>query len=259
MSQPVALALQGGGTHGAFTWGVLDRLLHEVASGHLRITAISGSSAGAINGALCAYGLSAGMTPENAEKTRALLADFWQALAEKAFVGGNAFLGGLVPNYLTGWNLDWSPVAIWMEMASRVFSPYNNPFYSNSLSPLLERFFPAEAIAAINQRGAPKLHVCAVNIRNNRRRIFTQPGITVDSLLASACLPHQFQAIPIETEFYWDGGYIGNPALGPLLKSADDIIVVMLNPLHVHDIPPRSARQILDRLNEINFNAPLVL
>jgi NTE family protein len=150
-------------------------------------------------------------------------------------------------------------MAIALEMTSLVFSPYNDPFYSNPFSPLLPEYFPPAALAAINQNGSPKLHVCAANVGNNQRKIFTQPHISTEALLASACLPNQFQAIEFEDNVYWDGGYIGNPALAPLLKSCDDIIIVMLNPMRVSGMPPRSARQILDRLNEISFNAPLVL
>ncbi|MES2069308.1 MAG: patatin-like phospholipase family protein [Pseudomonadota bacterium] len=259
MVHRVALAMQGGGTHGAFTWGVLDRLLDEVAKGRLEIAALSGSSAGAVNGALCACGLSGGMTPDNAKKTKALLAAFWQSLSERALLGGNPFSSGIMPNFFSGWNQDWNPVAIALEMMSLVFSPYNFPLYSNPLIPLLADFLPADAFAAINHSSAPKLHVCAVNVGDNQRKLFTQPKLSIETLLASACLPSQFRAIDIDNKFYWDGGYIGNPALEPLLKSCQDIIVVMVNPLRFAGVPPQSARQILDRLNDISFNAPLVL
>ena len=259
MVQRVALALQGGGSHGAFTWGVLDRLLDEVADGRLVIAAISGSSAGAVNGALCACGLSGGSAPDDAAKAKSLLASFWGALSRRAFFSGNPFLGGLLPNYLSGWNIDWSPVAIALEMASLIFSPYNDPFYANPLAPLLADHLPPAALAELNRNGSPRLHVCAVNVGNNQRKIFTQPEISIDALLASACVPNQFKAIEIGETAYWDGGYIGNPALEPLLKSCEDIIIVMVNPLRVSGVPPRYARQILDRLNEITFNTPLVL
>lgn len=259
MTHHVALALQGGGSHGAFTWGVLDRLLDEVAKGHLKIDALSGSSAGAVNGMLCAYGLSSGMTPDNARQTQALLREFWEALSKRAFLSGNPFSAGVMPNPLSGWNQDWNPVAIFLEMMALIFSPYNFPFYSNPLAPLLNDFLPTDAFAAINSNSAPRLHICALNVGDNQRRLFTQPKLSIETLLASTCLPNQFRAIDIQEKFYWDGGYIGNPALEPLLKTCADIIVVMVNPMRFSDVPPQSARAILDRLNDISFNTPLIL
>ena len=259
MSQRVAFALQGGGTHGAFTWGVLDRLLEEVANGRLEVAAFSGSSAGAINSALCACSMGTRNAADGAAQARALLGAFWKALSDRAFLQGNAFLGGLTTSPFTGWNIDWNPFAIAMEMASGIFSPYSLPFYSNPLASLLAEFFPAEALARINHKDSPRLHVCAVNVGTDQRKIFTQPDLSIETLLASACLPTQFQAIEIDGRTYWDGGYIGNPALSPLLKMCDDIIVVMVNPMRIAGIPPKSAREILDRLNDISFNSPLVL
>ena len=256
---PVALALQGGGSHGAFTWGVLDRLLEEVGNDGLRIDAISGSSAGAINGALCTLGLADAMNPEGAARARRLLSRFWESVGERALLGGNALLGGYVPTPWKGWNIDWSPTALALEMASLVFSPYDYPFYSNPLLPLLQEVFTAEALKRLNGSAWPKLHVCAVDVATNQRRLFSQPHIGTDTLLASACVPTQFQSATIDGTTYWDGGYMGNPALQPLVTKSQDIIVVMINPLHITDVPPRTARQILDRLNEITLNTPLVL
>jgi len=258
MAHHVALALQGGGSHGAFTWGVLHRLLDEVAAGEFQISAISGASAGAVNGALCAYGLGSGDQASRTAATQALLGAFWQSLSKAAFLGGNPFSGVIAPNFLTGWNLDWNPVAIGMEIASLFFSPYNLPFFRNALEPLIREYFPPEALAQLNEN-SPPLFAAALNIGNNQRKVFSQPHLSVETLLASACLPHLFQAIEIDKHVYWDGGYIGNPALAPLVKRCQDIIVVMVNPMRVKGMPPRGARQILDRLNEITFNAPLVL
>lgn len=260
MAHRVALALQGGGAHGAFTWGVLDRLLGEVGHGTLEISALSGSSAGAINAALCARGLGSDASPAaGAKAAQALLRNFWTSLSERAFFGGNPFLGGLFANMFSGWNIDWSPTVIAQQIASLVLSPYDAPFYSNPLKPLLDDFLPPAALSAINGNTGLDLHVCATNVQNNRRRVFTQPDISVDTLLASACLPSYFRAIQIDTHSYWDGGYIGNPALAPLLKRSQDIIVVTVDPLRITALPPRTAREILDRLNDITSNAPLVL
>lgn len=259
MPRSVALALQGGGSHGAFTWGVLHRLLDEVADGELELAAISGASAGAVNGALCAYGLGAEHQASRAASTQALLGSFWKSLSKAALLGGNPFSGMVAPSFLTGWNLDWNPIAIGMEIASLFYSPYNLPFFSNALEPLLKEYFPPEILAHLNGKDAPALYVSALNVGNNQRKVFSQPRIGIDSLLASACLPHLFQAIEIEEHAYWDGGYIGNPALSPLVKACHDIIIVMVNPLRPKGMPPHGSRQILDRLNEITFNAPLVL
>lgn len=260
MAKSVALALQGGGAHGAFTWGVLDRLLDEVGAGRLTVSALSGSSAGAINAALCVAGLGSAPTQaQAAEHTQDLLGRFWRSLSERAFYQGNALLGGMVPGFMNGFNLDWGPVAIGMEMASMVLSPYDMPLYSNPLAPLLDDYLPPAVLQAINHDSAVGLHVCATNVATNRRRVFSQPDISVSTLLASACLPCNFRAIHIDGQAYWDGGFVGNPALAPLVKRAADIVVVTVSPMQAGAAAPRSAREILDRINDINANAPLVL
>ncbi|MEO9190121.1 MAG: patatin-like phospholipase family protein [Acetobacteraceae bacterium] len=250
----VALALQGGGTHGAFTWGVLDRLLDAVEAGRLRISGISGASAGAINAAACVAGLALG----GPALARARLRDFWESLVRRGTSAGNALFGFADPG-LFGLNIDWSPGAILLEAAGLVISPYTNPLYSDSLGPLLRDSFDATALAALNAAGAPRLFVSATNVGTNALKIFTQPDITVDALRASACLPSEFRAVQIGDAFYWDGGYLGNPALDPLLDVADDLLIVLINPLAYDHAPPTNARQILDRLNQITFNASLVL
>jgi NTE family protein len=260
MAHSVALALQGGGAHGAFTWGVLDRLLDEVAQDRLTISALSGASAGAINAALCAAGLaSAPRQADAAARTKTLLGQFWGALSERAFFSGNPLLGGLLPGFLTGWNIDWNPAVIALDMAALVLSPYDQPFYSNPLRPLIDDFLPAPALEAINRNGDLPLYVCATNVGSGQRRTFTQPQISAAVLLASACLPSLFQAITIDNQSYWDGGFMGNPALAPLVKRSGDIVVVTVNPLKVGNTPPRRERAILDRLHDISWNAPLVL
>ncbi len=260
MTQRVALALQGGGAHGAFTWGVLDRLLDEVAQHKLEIGALSGASAGAINAVLCAAGLASGAgQADSAPRAQALLGNFWRALGERAFFAGNALLGGLAPGFFSGWNIDWNPAVIALDAAALVLSPYNTPFYSNPLTPLLEDYLSPTALGALNHNTALPVFVCATNVASGQRRLFTQPDIGLDTLLASACLPSHFQAIQIDADVYWDGGYLGNPALAPLVKLSSDIVVVSVNPITVAKYPPRLERAILDRINDISWNAPLVL
>ena len=257
MARPIALALQGGGSHGAFTWGVLDRLLDEIEAGRLHVAAVSGTSAGAFNAALLASGLAQG----GAALARAKLEAFWRSVADAGARSGNMLffgepmLGGMGP---MGFNLDWSPVAIALEAAGLVVSPYTNPFYTDALAPLVEQAFPPAELAVLNAAG-PALYVSAVNIASNARAVFTQPGITVEALRASACLPSDFRAVVIDGAPYWDGGYLGNPALTPLLEHADDLVLVLVNAFDRSGMPPRTARGILDRLNEITFNASVVL
>jgi NTE family protein len=141
-----------------------------------------------------------------------------------------------------------------------VVSPYNNPFYRDSLGPLLEQVLPQPRLALLNAAASPRVFVTTVNVGTDMRKTFTQPEVTIDTLRASACLPSEFRAVQIGADYYWDGGYIGNPALEPLLDQADDLLLVLVNPLTRKDgIPPRSARAILDRLNQITFNASVVL
>jgi len=248
----VALALQGGGSHGAFTWGVLDRLLQEVAAGRLRIAAVSGASAGAINAALTVSGLVQG----GAEAARQKLTDFWKMLSQRGLLAGNPlFFGDPGPFF----NIDWSPVAIALEAVGLVISPYTNLFYTDALAPLLAAAFPDAELARLNASSEPRLFINATDVRNNGRTIFSQPEVTVEALRASACLPTDFKAVTIDGVPFWDGGYLGNPALSPLIDHAQDLLVVLVNPLHRDNMPPTSARGIMDRLNEITFNATVVL
>ncbi len=250
----VALALQGGGTHGAFTWGVLDRLLQEVAAGRLRFSAISGTSAGGFNAALTVSGLVLG----GPDLARSKLAAFWTDLARRGLLAGNALIFG-EPSPFGGFNLDWSPAAIAAEAVGLVISPYTNPFYSDALAPLIEQAFPAADLAALNDAAGPRLFVTATDVAGNTRAIFTQPGLSTAALRASACLPGEFKAVTIDGTAYWDGGYLGNPALSPLIDHAQDMLLVLVNPVRRADAPPRSARAILNRLNEVTFNASVVL
>jgi NTE family protein len=250
----IALALQGGGSHGAFTWGVLDRLLKDVAADGLRIAAISGSSAGGLNAALTVSGLVQG----GAELARHKLEDFWRALSRSGFLAGNALFYN-DPGTSGSFNLDRSPIAIALEALGLVVSPYTNPFYTDSLAPLLERTFTADVLAALNAAAKPRLFITATDVVNNSRVIFSQPNISVATIHASCCLPTDFKAVTIGGVPYWDGGYLGNPSLSPLIDHAQDLVLVLVNAFHRDGMPPHSAPAILDRLNEITFNASVVL
>ena len=243
----VDLALQGGGAHGAFTWGVLDRLLEEP---WLRIDGISGTSAGAMNAAVLADGHAAG----GAEDARAALEAFWRRVSQAAQFSP---LQRTPLDVLLGrWTLDYSPAFIAMDLASRLFSPYDlNPGGSNPLREILAESVEFERLA----RAPIQVFVTATDVRTGRGRVFPNREITPDVLLASACLPTLFQAVEIDGAAYWDGGYSGNPTITPLVREceAKDIILVQINPVERAGTP-RTAREILNRLNEVSFNSVLL-
>lgn len=244
---PIDLALQGGGSHGAFTWGVLDRLLEEP---WLRIVAISGTSAGAMNAAV----LADGWTDGGAEGARAALDAYWQRVSRAAAF--SPLQRTLVDRLLGRWTLDSSPVFVAMDLMTRVFSPYDlNPRGFNPLRDILAESIDFARLA----RSSIKLFITATNVHTGRGRIFRNAEITADVLLASACLPTMFQAIEIDGEPYWDGGFAGNPTITPLVRESDahDSILVQINPRERPNTP-RTAAEILNRLNEISFNSPLM-
>jgi len=250
----INLALQGGGAHGAFTWGVLDRLLEDET---IEIAAISGTSAGALNGAA----LRAGLVTGGAEAARANLEWLWAQVGALGHALPDAWLNLLGPGLLAQ-ALERSPAYLAFEAGAGVRSPYDTgPFYVNPLRSIVERFRYDEVCAV----DGPPLHVCATNVRTGKIRVFTGAEIGVEAILASACLPTLFRAVEIEDpasgrlEAYWDGGYTGNPALFPLFEPAlpPDIVIININPLHREEIP-RTARQIENRINEIGFNTSLL-
>jgi NTE family protein len=243
----VDFALQGGGAHGAFTWGVLDRLLEEP---WLRIDGISGTSAGAMNAAV----LIEGHADNGADGARAALENFWRRVSRAALLSP---LRRTPLDVLLGrWTLDHSPVFVAMDLMARLFSPYDlSPGGANPLRDVLAQTVDFDRLAQ-----APiKLFVTATNVRTGRGRVFRNSEITPDVLLASACLPTLFQAIEIDGESYWDGGYSGNPTITPLVREcrSQDTILVQINPVERPGLP-RSARDILNRLNEVSFNAVLL-
>jgi len=243
----VDLALQGGGSHGAFTWGVLDRLLEEP---WLKIEAISGTSAGAMNAAVLVSGHMQG----GAEGARAALDTYWKRVADTAKF--SPLQRSPIDRLMNRWTLDTSPAYLAMDLMSRVVSPYNlNPLGLNPIKSIL-----GQSVDFAHLAEAPiKLFITATNVHTGRGRVFRNKEITPDVLLASACLPTMFQAIEIDGEPYWDGGYAGNPTITPLVRESDahDTILVQINPRERRETP-RMASDILNRLNEISFNAPLL-
>ena len=243
----IDLALQGGGAHGAFTWGVLDRLLEEP---WLRIDGISGTSAGAINAAVLIDGYEQG----GAAGARSALRAFWDAVSRAARF--SPLRRSPLDVMLGRWTLDYAPLYLAADLTARLFSPYDlNPHGFNPLARILEAGLDFDRIA----RSRIKLFVTATNVHTGRGRVFRNAEITADVLLASACLPTLFQAVRIDGASYWDGGYSGNPTITPLVRECEsqDTIIVQVNPVERAQAPT-SAREILNRLNEVSFNAVLL-
>ncbi len=245
---PVDLALQGGGSHGAFTWGVLDRLLEDEA---LVFDGVSGTSAGALNAAVLATGLARG----GRVGARAALRAFWEDIS-----GQGGCFGGL-PGWaqgagLAGFNLDANPAYAWFNQFLRAFSPAQfNPYDLNLLRDVAKKHVDVEAL----RRGPVALFITATAVHTGQQRVFSGAELSLDVLLASACLPQLFRPVVIDGEPYWDGGYSGNPAIWPLIYNtrALDVVLVKINPL-VRPQTPDTAEEIADRVNEITFNAGLV-
>ena len=245
----VNLALQGGGTHGAFTWGVLDRLLEDE---RIMIDGISATSAGAMNAAIVTYGWVVG----GRDGARRLLATFWRR------VGDAAAISPLQPSWLDRMmgneSLRFSPAFVMFDYMTRLWSPYEfNPLNINPLRDVLSASINFEVLRTAD---CPfKLFLTATNVRTGKIRIFERGELCADRVMASACLPLLFQAVEIDGEHYWDGGYMGNPAIFPLIYNcaSRDVVVVHINPLYRRNLP-RTAAEIIDRVNEISFNASLM-
>jgi NTE family protein len=244
----VNLALQGGGAHGAFTWGVLDYLLED---GRLVIEGMSGTSAGALNAVMCVDGLARG-GPQEAKKR---LADFWRAVS----IDGKLPLmqRQIVERLFTFQPLEGSPIQAWVDAVSRYFSPYDlNPLNINPLRDLVEQFVDFDALRRYTDM---QLYVSATNVVTGRLRIFPREKISADVVMASAALPSLFQAVEIDGASYWDGGYMGNPVIFPFFRdtTTEDVLIVQINPVERREVPT-SAREIMNRINEITFNSSLL-
>lgn len=248
IKKSINLALQGGGSHGAFTWGVLDYFMED---SRISIEGISGTSAGAMNAAVLAQGYIEG----GADGARAALESFWRQVAH---------MGRMSPikrspwSVLTGqWGVDDSPAYLMLDLFGRVASPYNtNPLNINPLSDLVESSVDFEKVRACSPL---KLFVAATNVHTGKIKVFNREELTADMVLASACLPSYFQAVEIDGVPYWDGGYVGNPPLYPLFQKTktQDIVIVQINPVERNETP-KTALEIQNRLNEISFNSSLL-
>ncbi len=245
----INLALQGGGAHGAITWGVLDRLLED---DRIEIDSISGTSAGALNGVALAYGLHL----DGSEGARKKLNQLWEEIARS----GN-FFSPVKRNpfeaSMGDFNLDQSFAYQMFDSITRSFSPYQlNPFNINPLRDILEKCIDFDTLRACKDI---KLYLNATNVRTGKVKVFKTDEVSVDVVGASTCLPFLFQAVEINGEHYWDGGYMGNPVLFPFVYEAksSDIVVVHINPIERHSVP-KTAPDIMNRINEISFNSSLL-
>jgi NTE family protein len=242
----VNLALQGGGAHGAFAWGVLERVLKD---GRIGIEGISATSAGAMNAVMVAHGYAHG----GREGACKALDAFWTRVARAA----NAFPFGAWASAAFAHCFEFSPMFPAFDVFVRLFSPYQfNPINFNPLRTILEQCVDFDRLRASTRI---KLFLSATNVRSGKVRVFENAEITADAVLASACLPTVFQAVEIDGEAYWDGGYMGNPAIFPLIYGCQsrDVVVVHLNPVTRPDVP-RTATEIINRSNEIAFNSTLL-
>lgn len=252
-TKTINLALQGGGAHGAFTWGVLDYLLED---GRIKLDGLSGTSAGAMNSVLLAYGLQIG----GRDGARQKLEEFWKAMSDvgaspfsdimepwKKMVG--ASFGGTGPMVSATYNA--------LDTLTRTMSPYElNPFDLNPLRDILDKCVDFEQLRCCTD---VKLFINATNVKTGKARIFETSDISLDAVMASACLPSIYKAVEIDGEAYWDGGFIGNPALFPFFYKCEsrDVLIVHINPMRREGIP-KTAPEIMNRLNEISFNSSLI-
>jgi NTE family protein len=241
----VNLALQGGGSHGAFTWGVMDKILED---GRLDIDGLSATSAGAMNAGVYAYHHMIG----GKDGARQGLHDFWQRISKEGDKTRNP-----MDAVFESMNLGMLSSAAMFETVSRLMSPYEfNPFNLNPLKDVLKASIDFDKLHACT---TTKLRICATNVRSGKIKIFHNDEITTEVLLASACLPQLFQAVEIDGEHYWDGGYMGNPAIYPMFvgMASADVIIIHVNPINRPDLP-KTSPEIMNRLNEISFNSTLM-
>jgi NTE family protein len=244
----INLALQGGGAHGAFAWGVLDRLLEDP---RVRFEAISATSAGAMNAVVTAYGLTIG----GREGARRALADFWRRVSHSAMT--SPLQPSPIDRLMHNHALDMSPAFVMFDLMTRLLSPYQfNPLNHNPLRHVLEQVVDFERLRQCTE---VKIFLSATNVRTGKVKVFETSRLSADAVMASCCLPFLFQAVEIDGEHYWDGGYMGNPAIFPLIYGSEsrDVVVVHINPL-TRERLPRNAFEIMNRVNEISFNSSLM-
>lgn len=247
-AKPINLALQGGGAHGAFTWGVLDKLLED---DRVRIEAVTGTSAGAVNAAVLAYGLEIG----GPHKARHLLEEFWRKISLSAAM--SPLQPTIMDKMLGNVRLDFSPSFLALDFITRMLSPYQ--FNLFDINPLRDILADTVDFEVIRKSREIKVFVNATAVKTGKVRVFRTKEMSLEAVTASACLPFLFKTVEVGGEPYWDGGYTGNPSLFPLFYecASEDIVLVQINPLHVEEVPVKAA-DILDRVNEISFNAGLM-
>jgi NTE family protein len=244
----INIALQGGGSHGAFAWGVLDRLLEADA---FDIEGIVGTSAGAMNAAVTAHGLAVG----GKEGAREALRNFWRRISDSGRY--SPLQPSPLDRLLKPGGMEFSPMFQTFDLLSKMLSPYQlNPLNYNPLRDVLAESIDPEAIRACDD---VKLFLCATNVLSGKIRVFRNEDISVNAVLASACLPFLFQAVEVDGEHYWDGGYMGNPPIYPLIYHCDsrDVLIVQINPVNIPELPT-TAQAILDRINTLSFNSSLM-
>jgi NTE family protein len=244
----VNLALQGGGAHGAFTWGVLDGLISD---GRIEIEGISGTSAGAVNAVMVADGLARGGPAEACKR----LGDFWRA----ASLDGELppLQRAVIDRLFAFMPMEGSPMQAWFGALSRYWSPYDlNPLNINPLREIIDQFVDFDAVRTFP---GPPLFISATNVHTGRVRVFRREAISADVVMASACLPLVFRAVEIDDVPYWDGGYMANPAIFPFFGSTqtEDVLLVQINPIE-RRATPHSQHEIVNRINEITFNSSLL-
>jgi len=243
----INLALQGGGAHGAFSWGVLDRLLED---SRIEIEGITGASAGAMNAVALAAGYHAG----DREEARESLRRFWTGVLEEART--SPLRRSPIEAMLGGWSLDASPAYVMFDLVTRLASPYDlNPYNLNPLKELVVQLVDFDRV----RKSKVKVFISATNVETGRAHAWDKKQLSADHVMASACLPWLFQAVEIDGVPYWDGGFTGNPALWPLFEScqSDDVVLVQINPIR-RPGAPKTARDIINRVNEITFNSSLL-
>lgn len=246
--KPINLALQGGGSHGAFSWGVLDRLLED---GRLKFAGVSGTSAGAMN----AVALADGWVRGGRDGARERLESFWHAVARK---GRFSPVQRMPWDVLWGnWSVENSPGFVWFDAVSRMLSPYvANPLDINPLREVVEQEIN---FGNLRKPNAMQIFVSATNVETGQLRIFADGEISLEAVMASACLPQIFRAVEIDGAPYWDGGYGGNPAIAPFFGAnyVEDVLLIQINPV-IREGTPKSANEIQNRVDEITFNASLL-
>jgi NTE family protein len=250
MAKKIDLALQGGGSHGAYSWGVIDRLLDD---DRIEIDGVCGTSAGAMNGVCTVYGLSKG----GRNLAKHTLVKFWHKISEAGKL--SLLQPTWLDKFLSPGNMDYSPLYKFFSATAENLSPQQfNPLGYNPLETILTSLIDFDELQKISP---PRLFVCATNVKTCEAKIFGPKEITAKAILASACLPYLFNAVEIDGEHYWDGGYMGNPPLSPLTQNTegtDDILLVQVNPFKINTVPS-NVEEIKDRVNEISFNSSLVL